>query len=110
MKRISKKVICSSFATKAEAHEVSFPKNAAILSIIEHDDNIVVLFLADSEETQSFTFKFFIFETEEDLPSFADDLSYLRSMTLSNGKLVHVFVDLRALEEQPAKDAEEAIQ
>ena len=80
--------------------KLELPKNSAILSVMSQHDAVVVHYLCDSEETQFFTFKFFMFETGKPLPENSDNLSYLKTVSLlGEDYILHVFVDLNALEE-----------
>ena len=103
MKTIHKQIIASVSGGLEPEYRVKLPKNSAILSISEQHDSVVVHYLCDTEEKESFTFKFFLFETGKELPKFIGDLSYLKTLSFSLFEchiyVVHVFVDLRALED-----------
>ena len=81
--------------------KIELPENSAILSVINQNDTVVVYYLCDPEETKKFTFKFCMFHTGDILPESVSNMSYLKTISLVNGSyILHVFVDLCALEEQ----------
>ena len=96
-----KKIFKQSLGHTKGTVELEIPKNSAILAVKEQRGEVVVYYLCDPDEKETYHFKFHLFETGEDLSESIDSLSYLKTVFLFGGEYVlHVFVDLCALEER----------
>ena len=94
MKKISKKILCN----QPGVFSIELPKNSAILSVLGNYNYLELYYLCDPLEKQFYTFKFYVFSSESEMPENIDNLSYLKS-TRIDSDVLHIFVDLTASED-----------